>query len=99
MAEEKVIPISQHDTPLLRQELKIHQDGCVEAQKRTEREFKELREMIVKGFQESKAQDEKAADRQIKTERILWIGLGVLATLQFMVPMIKYFVTLMGGSQ
>ena len=55
--------------------------------------------MIVKGFQESKAQDEKAADRQIKTERILWIGLGVLATLQFMVPMIKYFVTLMGGSQ
>ena len=97
--EDKVITKDQHDIALLCQQLETHEKGCVEAQKRNEQEFKELREIVVKGFQESKVQDEKAADRQIKTERILWIGLGVLATLQFMVPMIKYFVTLMGGSQ
>ena len=84
---------------MLCQQLETHEKGCVEAQARNEQEFKELRKMIEKGFYESSVQSEKFADRQIKTERTLWIGLGVLATLQFMVPMIKYFVTLMGGSQ
>ena len=88
MAEEKVITKDQHDNALLRQELKAHQEGCVRAQKSTENWLSGLSDQIT-----------RLADRQIKMERVLWIGLGVLATLQFMVPMIKYFVTLMGGSQ
>ena len=37
-------------------------------------------------------------DRLTKLERVLWIGLGVLAALLFMVPMIKLFVASQGGS-
>ena len=38
----------------------------------------------------------KLFDTVKELQKVIWIGLGVLATLQFMIPMIKYFVTLMG---